>query len=93
MPNFKATDTKPFNGFHIKFKNNYTVSVQFGEATYAKLDYNGGSSAETAIFNPTGTIVKYNGNYVETYQTPEQVLKLMIFVESITSKNDICKIY
>ncbi|GAG44524.1 unnamed protein product, partial [marine sediment metagenome] len=70
-------------GFHVTFKNGWTVSVQFGAGNYCDnyedMDYTPESpkesdNAEVWCFNKNGK------NYPEdplSHQTPEDILKLM----------------
>lgn len=39
----------------------------------------GSDTAETAVFNPAGEFVKYDGDDVQAYQTPEQVLQTIMW--------------
>lgn len=86
---FKITGKK---GFHITFKNGYTVSVQFGPGNYCD-NYNrqigyddeqcgkdGSSNAECAVWGPAGGMIEhklFNGNAVGNRMSPKQVLELM----------------
>jgi hypothetical protein len=69
------------SGFHIKFKNGWVVSVQFGKGTYCEnyhtdLEYGLPAECDTAeiwAFNDNGT---YPENPLG-YQSPELVLEFM----------------
>lgn len=79
-------------GFQITFANGWTVSVQFGPGNYADnhgesfsdlgpKDGRKSSRAETAFIAPQGTLQPFpDGDTVQGYQTPEQVLALMMKV-------------
>ena len=81
---FEITDNK---GFRITFDNGYTVSVQFGAGNYSSnraetytTSMNKPMSAElaeTALLDPDGNFVAYEGDDVQGYRTPEQVLALL----------------
>ncbi len=78
-------------GFAITFPNGHCVSVQFGPGNYGE-NYHGTISeegqrqagergsmtAETAHIDPNGDFVEHQGYSVQGYQTPEQVLELLI---------------
>ena len=83
---FKISDNK---GFQISFNNGYTVSVQFGSGTYCSnrdLPYGEkvppSDTAETALMTKDG-FVEYQGDDVQGYMTPSEVLKLMMYAESL----------
>jgi hypothetical protein len=86
---FKISDNK---GFHITFKNGYTVSVQFGGGNYCTnrdLDFEvwgeavpASDTAETALMTKDG-FVEYQGDDVQGYMSPSEVLKLMVYAESL----------
>lgn len=78
-------------GFQVTFKNGHTVSVQFGPGTYCEnrdMDFDqnahagekGSATAETAHWGPDGKFIPLSeaGDDVNGWQTPEQVLELMI---------------
>lgn len=85
-PGFKITEGK---GFHITFKNGWTVSVQFGPGNYGDnyrrriRDDNvasgeeGSTCAETAVWPPSGEFHEIDGDSVQGYRTPAQVLELL----------------
>ncbi len=86
-PGFAITGSK---GFHITFKNGWTISVQFGPANYAdnydmpmmsfvdrppeRLE---SSCAEIAYWGPTGQMESFGDDTVKGYVSPEDVLALM----------------
>lgn len=85
-------------GFHIKFANGWTVSVQFGPDNYCD-NYNltfgpnidgerlaghrGSATAEVAVNHPTGYLIDLGGDTVRGYQTADQVLALMAEVAAL----------
>jgi hypothetical protein len=85
---FKITNA---SGFHIRFNNGYSVSVQFGPMAYAD-NHNkgydeqaeqaagkrGSSTAECAVVKPDGNLAYWwGGEAVRGYCTPEEMLALM----------------
>jgi len=86
---FKITSNK---GFHITFKNGWTVSVQFGPGNYCD-NYNrhigqeeeacgkdGSQNAECAVWPKDGELYPYpewDGENVSNRSTPEEVLGLL----------------
>ena len=86
---FEISDNK---GFHITYKNGYTVSVQFGGGNYCTNrdlpieDYGKSvppsDTAETALMTKDG-FVSYQGDDVQGYMSPSEVLKLMVHAESL----------
>lgn len=89
---FRITSNK---GFHITFKNGYTVSVQFGPGNYCDnydRSFNeeeaagreGSSVAEIAVFGPDKNLIDhpmFGNNNVGGYMPPEKVLELMKWAE------------
>lgn len=84
---FKITDKK---GFHIKFENGYTVSVQFGPGNYCdnydmeigrdeeKAGKNGSYNAECAVWAEDGELIdRWDGSTVSNRSTAEEVLALL----------------
>ena len=79
-------------GFQITYKNGYTVSVQFGGGNYCTNrdlpieDYGKSvppsDTAETALMTKDG-FVSYQGDDVQGYMSPSEVLKLMVHAESL----------
>lgn len=87
---FSITDKK---GFSITFANGYTVSVQFGPANYcdhydARYEEReecgeiGSGTAETALIKDN-EFIKYEGDDVQGYRTPEQVLELLNYAAQL----------
>ena len=92
---FKISDNK---GFQITFENGYTVSVQFGPGNYGsnRTETYGTSMnvpqsaalAETALIDPNGEFVKYDGDDVQGYRNPADVLELLSYAASIVVERD-----
>tara|TARA_B100000497_G_scaffold14651_1_gene16914 strand:- start:301 stop:675 length:375 start_codon:yes stop_codon:yes gene_type:complete len=83
---FEISDNK---GFTITYQNGYTVSVQFGSGNYCTnrdLPYGEevppSDTAETALMTKDG-FVEYQGDDVQGHMSPADVLKLMVFAESL----------
>lgn len=86
---FRINDNK---GFQIKFDNGYMVSVQFGPGNYGS-NYSLGfeemgrpmiaASAETALIDPDGNFVEYNGQDVQGHRTSSDVLALLNYAASL----------
>ena len=82
------------SGFHITFENGWTVSVQFGPGNYcqhrdrhigdenATCGKEGSQTAEVAYWPSGGDLqrVKADSEIVSGYQTPKQVLALLVKV-------------
>ena len=80
-------------GFHVSFKNGWTVSVQFGPGNYCEhhdrdighdeeaCGREGSYDAETAVWGPDGQMrcINNSGETVQAYQSPEDVCKLLEF--------------
>lgn len=76
-------------GFHVTFENGWTVSVQFGPYSYRegyphieredKPEAGWASgTAEVAAWPPGGNMMEFpDGDTVQGWQTPAQVLSLM----------------
>lgn len=78
-------------GFHIKLKNGYTVSVQFGPGAYSdnydanfsddvrKLGQQGSDTAEFAVIDKHGNLIKLPGHddTVTNRSTPSQLVSLL----------------
>lgn len=85
------------SGFQIKFKNGYTVSVQFGPGNYCEnydMDWDipmtatflESKDAEVAIINKNGELMSIDAwgeDQVAGYYTPKMVLNLLQFVEKL----------
>jgi len=80
MSKFKATENEWHNGFHITFKNGYTISVQFGKGNYSD---KGETTAEIAAWSPDGEWMRLGeGDTVRGWCTPDEVLDYMKLVAS-----------
>lgn len=87
---FRINDNK---GFQIQLDNGYTVSVQFGPGNYGSnysLDFIANMNkpmtaltAETALLDPEGRFVQYKGDDVQGHQTPNDVLELLAYANSL----------
>ena len=78
MSKFKATENEWQNGFHITFKNGYTISVQFGKGNYSD---KGETTAEIAAWGPDGEWMKLGeGDTVKGWCAPDEVLDYMKLV-------------
>ena len=86
---FRINDNK---GFSITFDNGYTVSVQFGPANYGS-NYDLGfdsygkpmsaTTVETALLDPSGNFVAYQGEDVQGYVNADSVLELLNYAKSL----------
>jgi hypothetical protein len=96
MPGFKITGAK---GFHIAFENGWHVSVQFGPGNYCEnrdaqigqeeeaCGRRGSLDAETAVWGPNGKMIdRGEGDTVQGWQTPAQVLELLTWAASQPTK-------
>lgn len=87
---FKITQNK---GFHMAFKNGWTVSVQFGPGNYGdnydrsfydKEPLEPSRTAEIAAWDEENNWYRFdNGDTVQGYQTPEQVLEFMNKIKAL----------
>ena len=88
---FSITERK---GFHIKFDNGWTISVQFGQYNYSSnydmQHHNRGDSvppsetAEIAAFNENDEWYDWpEGGDVRGYLTPKEVLEAMNLVAAL----------
>lgn len=75
------------SGFHITFENGWTVSVQFGRVNYCANRYAPGEwaspvppsrDAEVAVLTPDGEFFDLDGGEVRGWQSPAEVLALMV---------------
>ncbi len=95
---FRTCDNK---GFHVTFKNGWTISVQFGGGNYCdNYDFPIGqerkescmesSNAEVAYWGPDHEMQKFEetDDTVIGRRTPEQVLELMNTIASKPSVNE-----
>lgn len=93
LPGFRITGGK---GFHVTFKNGYTVSVQFGPGNYCD-NYDrrigheeeasasdGSSTAECAVWGRDGNMIEYGdwGDTVSNRSRPADVLELLNWAAS-----------
>jgi hypothetical protein len=84
MNKFKATQTEYHNGFHMTFKNGYTMSVQFSKTNYSD---GGETTAEIAAWGPDGKWMKLSEHDdVRGWCSPDEVLEVMNMVASKGSK-------
>jgi hypothetical protein len=83
MNKFKATQNEYHNGFHITFKNGYTMSVQFSKTNYSD---GGKTTAEIAAWGPDGWLSLGEGDDVRGWCSPDEVLEVMNMVASKGSK-------
>ena len=79
-------------GVHITFANGYSLSIQWGQGNYCqnrnidvpyRSEVPASATAETAIIDPNGAFIEYNGNNVQGWQTPEQVAATMAYVAAL----------
>jgi hypothetical protein len=92
---FRINDNK---GFQIKLDNGYTVSVQFGPGNYGSnynLDFIANMNkpmtaltAETALLDPDGNFVAYEGEDVQGHRTSGDVLALLNYAASLKGTTD-----
>jgi len=84
MSKFRATQNEYNNGFHITFKNGYTMSVQFSKTNYSD---GGVTTAEIAAWGPDGQWLKLSDHDdVRGWCSPDEVLEVMNMVASKGSK-------
>ena len=84
MSKFRATQNEYHNGFHMTFKNGYTMSVQFGKNNYSD---GGETTAEIAAWGPDRKWVKLSEHDdVRGWCSPDDVLEVMNMVASQGSK-------
>jgi len=75
MSKFRATQNEHHNGFHMTFKNGYTMSVQFGKGNYSD---GGETTAEIAAWGPDRKWVKLSEHDdVRGWCSPDEVLEVM----------------
>jgi hypothetical protein len=93
LPGFCITGGK---GFHVTFKNGYTVSVQFGPGNYcdnydrrighedAASAREGSSTAECAVWGSDGKMIEYGDwdSTVSNRSRPAEVLELLNWAAS-----------
>jgi hypothetical protein len=84
MSKFRATQNEHNNGFHMVFKNGYTMSVQFSKTNYSD---GGVTTAEIAAWGPDGQWLKLSDHDdVRGWCSPDEVLEVMNMVASQGSK-------
>jgi hypothetical protein len=84
MSKFRATQNEHNNGFHMVFKNGYTMSVQFSKTNYSD---GGVTTAEIAAWGPDGQWLKLSDHDdVRGWCSPDEVLEVMNMVASKGSK-------
>jgi hypothetical protein len=74
MSKFRATQNEYHNGFHMTFKNGYTMSVQFGKNNYSD---GGETTAEIAAWGPGGWVKLSEHDDVRGWCSPDEVLEVM----------------
>jgi hypothetical protein len=80
MSKFRATQNEHNNGFHMVFKNGYTMSVQFSKTNYSD---GGETTAEIAAWGPDGKWMKLSEHDdVRGWCSPDEVLEVMNTVAS-----------
>lgn len=92
---FSITQQAPnaAKGFQITLANGYKVSVQWGAGNYCE-NYSirfedftvtapNSATAETAIIAPDGSFVRYKGDDVQGWQTPEDVIATLAYAASL----------
>ena len=84
MSKFRATQNEYQNGFHITFKNGYTMSVQFSKSNYSD---GGETTAEIEAWGPDKKWMKLSEHDdVRGWCSPDEVLEVMNMVASQGSK-------
>ena len=86
-------------GFFMKFKNGYKISVQFGSGNYCSNSlipigkdieesvFGKCMNCETAIFKPNGKFLKYKGNDVQGWQSADEVAKTIAYIQTLEANN------
>jgi len=83
-------------GFHIRFENRWTISVQFGAGNYCdnydmmfgqgkNTDRLQSTTAEIGIFNPKDELIQhpdFEGNTVKGWVTPDELVKYIIWTST-----------
>ena len=96
---FKSTHNK---GFHMTFKNGFTISVQFGTSSYCsrrnysselfpemKMEWVGSPDAEIAIWDADGEWFSFGYDNVKGYCSADEVATWIIFCTAATSMEDL----
>ena len=68
-------------GVAIDLPNNYQVSIVWFEGSYSDLNVSG--RVETAIIDPAGEFVEYEGDDVQSYQSIVDVLTTIAYAETL----------
>jgi len=80
MSKFRATQNEHNNGFHMVFKNGYTISVQFSKTNYSD---GGETTAEIAAWDSDRKWVKLGEHDdVRGWCSPDEVLEVMNMIAS-----------
>lgn len=82
--------TNSHHGFHIKFGNGWTASVQWGHGTYSdnhrrpwEEGITDSSTAEVAAYNENGDWHSFGEENVLGWQTPEEVAAFLDMVSKL----------
>ena len=85
-------------GFHLKFENNWTVSVQFGEYNYCTRTDVGptvstvghqSNDAEIAAWDKNGNWYKFsNGEQVKGWQSADEIADFIQFIKNCKGNAD-----
>lgn len=79
------------HGFHLVFKNGWTVSVQWGRSMYCDTRDSGAPdspTAEIACWPPNGGMVQFtDGDEVSGWASADVVAKFCAYVAAIDPKN------
>lgn len=78
---FNARDGEWNSGFCMKFKNEYSISVQFGVSNYCD---RGETTAEIAVFSPVGEFIHFRGDDVIGHITSDTVATIIGLVAGCT---------
>ena len=81
-------------GFIMRFKNGYTISVQFSNTNYCAnsilrknvVSTNTCKDAEVAVIDPLGVFVKLRGEDVMGFVSPDEVASLITKYSSMKVK-------
>jgi hypothetical protein len=69
------------SGVAVDLPNGYQISIIWREGSYS--DLNVGGRVETAIINPAGDFVEYEGDDVQGYQSIVDVLTTIAYAETL----------
>lgn len=82
-----TTSIESDNGFHIRFNNGWTASVQWGYGTYSdnrtKKVTSHSTTAEIAAWDKDGTWHSFGDDTVKGWQSPEEVAQFLFFISSL----------